>query len=82
YGSWGLSLVLVSGFVTFIKTGKPPLFKEMCQIWSELIHIQGSRRAPGWPCQVLFRVFYVFSVLLYRSETGALDGTARRLKKV
>ncbi len=28
---------LISGFVTFIKTGNPLFFKSRCQIWSELI---------------------------------------------
>lgn len=30
---------LISGFVTFIKTGNPLFFKSRCQIWSELIQI-------------------------------------------
>ncbi|MEJ1355279.1 MAG: hypothetical protein RPU39_11395, partial [Candidatus Sedimenticola sp. (ex Thyasira tokunagai)] len=32
-----LLCVLISGFVTFIKTGNPLFFKRMCQIGSELI---------------------------------------------
>ena len=40
---------LISGFVTFIKTGNPLFFKSRCQIWSELIHLNAqSRRAAFW----------------------------------
>jgi hypothetical protein len=35
----GYLLVLVSGLGTFIRTGNPRFFNEMCQIWSELIHL-------------------------------------------
>ena len=34
---------LISGFVTFIKTGNPLFFKSRCQIWSELIQIEPSK---------------------------------------
>ncbi|MEJ1418161.1 MAG: hypothetical protein RPU91_13915, partial [Candidatus Sedimenticola sp. (ex Thyasira tokunagai)] len=39
-----LLCVLISGFVTFIKTGNPLFFKRMCQIGSELIHLTACMR--------------------------------------
>jgi len=37
---------LISGFVTFIKTGNPLFFKSRCQIWSELIQVKHYASAP------------------------------------
>ncbi|MED5238511.1 MAG: hypothetical protein VX379_02940, partial [Pseudomonadota bacterium] len=50
----GYLLVLVSGLGTFIRTGNPRFFNEMCQIWSELIHI---KRRSGDPVDSLVNCF-------------------------